>query len=370
MPMLRDLLDENHDEIVARARERVAQRRAPRAQEAQVEHGVPLLLKQIGAILASADEGVVALKRTAAAHGHELLKQDFTLAQIVYGYGDVCQVVADLAKDKHLPIPAAEYRVFNLCLDEAIAEAVTEWSRLHDATNAEQTTQQMGAFAHELRNLLNSTTMAFNLIREDRVAPTGKTGEVLERGLSRMRDLVNRTLAEVRLEAHVHHAAPIRVPQLVEELEIVATAEAKARQLQLQVEPGPPDLCVMGDRSLLASAIYNLMQNALKFTHQRSKVTLRVRHNDERVYIDIADECGGLPPGKAEELFRPFEQRATNVSGLGLGLSISRRAVEANNGLLTVRDLPGHGCVFTVDLPRAIAGACGDSERATDQRLS
>jgi hypothetical protein len=71
------------------------------------------------------------------------------------------------------------------------------------------------------------------------------------------------------------------------------------------------------------------------------------------VLIDVEDECGGLPPGKAEDLFRPFEQRGADKSGLGLGLSISMKGVRANGGEIRVRNLPGKGCTFTVDLPRA-----------------
>jgi hypothetical protein len=64
------------------------------------------------------------------------------------------------------------------------------------------------------------------------------------------------------------------------------------------------------------------------------------------------DECGGLPPGQAQELFRPFTQRSTDRSGSGLGLSISRKAIHLNGGELRVRNLPGHGGVFSADLPR------------------
>jgi signal transduction histidine kinase len=71
-----------------------------------------------------------------------------------------------------------------------------------------------------------------------------------------------------------------------------------------------------------------------------------------RVLIEVEDECGGLPPGKAEELFLQFEQRGVDRTGLGLGLSISRRSVEADGGEIHVRDLPGVGCVFAIDLPR------------------
>lgn len=69
--------------------------------------------------------------------------------------------------------------------------------------------------------------------------------------------------------------------------------------------------------------------------------------------IEIADECGGLPPGKTDELFLLFAQRSADRTGLGLGLAISRRAVEESGGKIGVRNLPDTGCIFTVDLPRS-----------------
>ena len=81
-------------------------------------------------------------------------------------------------------------------------------------------------------------------------------------------------------------------------------------------------------------------------------MTLRAYSQGSRVLIDVQDHCGGLPPGNAEEMFMPFRQTGTDRSGMGLGLSICKRGVEANDGVLTVRNLPGSGCVFTIDLPR------------------
>jgi K+-sensing histidine kinase KdpD len=69
------------------------------------------------------------------------------------------------------------------------------------------------------------------------------------------------------------------------------------------------------------------------------------------VRIEVADQCGGLPAGWAEQLFLPFTQGGADRSGVGLGLSISRRAVHAIGGTLEVRDVPGTGCGFTLDLP-------------------
>jgi len=72
-----------------------------------------------------------------------------------------------------------------------------------------------------------------------------------------------------------------------------------------------------------------------------------------RMLIDVEDECGGLPAGAAEGLFRPFEQLNGQRTGLGLGLAIIRRGVEANGGKLTVRNIPDKGCVFSIDMPMA-----------------
>jgi signal transduction histidine kinase len=73
-----------------------------------------------------------------------------------------------------------------------------------------------------------------------------------------------------------------------------------------------------------------------------------------------------LPEGAEARLFVPFSQDGIDRSGLGLGLSISRASVEANAGVLRVRDLPGHGCIFTIDMPRkAMPPAPKPAEAAT-----
>jgi len=70
------------------------------------------------------------------------------------------------------------------------------------------------------------------------------------------------------------------------------------------------------------------------------------------VTIEVADRCGGLPAGAEDRMFLPFEQVGADRSGMGLGLAISRRCVEASGGTLRVRNEPGSGCVFVIDLAR------------------
>lgn len=140
--------------------------------------------------------------------------------------------------------------------------------------------------------------------------------------------------------------------QFIQEVTVGATLEATARSLKLAVMPVEPGVDVKVDRQLLAAAVTNLLQNLFKFTRPRGKVSLSTSSTTDRVLIEVEDECGGLPPGDPSKLFRRFEQRGRDRTGLGLGLSISRKIVEADGGEIRVRDIPCVGCVFSIDLPR------------------
>jgi signal transduction histidine kinase len=168
-----------------------------------------------------------------------------------------------------------------------------------------------------------------------------------------MRDLVDRSLSVVRLDAGISSHGPIAVDDLIEELEISASMEAKSRGHQLTIAKSGAGTRVMADRQLLASVLSNLLQNAFKYSHPHSHIVLHASATGEHVKFEVEDECGGLPPGKAEKLFEPFVQRSADRGGLGLGLAICMRATLALGGTLRVRDLPGKGCVFTVELARA-----------------
>ena len=139
---------------------------------------------------------------------------------------------------------------------------------------------------------------------------------------------------------------------LIEELLPAATLAAQTQGIALTVMPVEGDLTIEADRQVLAAVLTSVLQNAFKFTRAGSSVTLRVGASSERVLIEVQDECGGLPAGEVDELFRPFEQRSANRTGVGLGLAFSRWGVEANGGRIHARNLAGVGCVFTVDLPR------------------
>ena len=167
-----------------------------------------------------------------------------------------------------------------------------------------------------------------------------------------MRALIARSLAEVRFTKGVQHRERFQVSEFIEDFAAAATLEANARGIKLVVLPVEPGLALDADRQVLGAVLGNLLQNAFKFTRPDTTVTLTVIGSPERVLIEVEDECGGFPGGIITEMFRLFEQRSIDRTGLGLGLAFSRWGVEANNGRIYARNIPERGCVFTLDLPR------------------
>ncbi|MEO7795415.1 MAG: HAMP domain-containing sensor histidine kinase, partial [Thermoanaerobaculia bacterium] len=277
----------------------------------------------------------------------------------VQGYGDICQAITDLAAELDAPITPDEFRTLNRCLDEVIAEAVTEFSRQRDRSVASEHTERLGIFAHELRNLLNNAQLGYETLKTGTVGIASNTGLMLGRSLLGLRELIDVSLAEVRLDAGTNRRDMVDLAEFMEEIELVAIIQARALFREVTVTPVAQGVSLQVDRQLLAAAIGNLIQNAFKFSRPSGRISIRTDTTSDpsRVRIDIEVECGGLPPAFVDVPFRPYLQRAADRSGLGLGLLIARQGVEANGGILSVRDLPGVGCVFTVDLPIVVSTA-------------
>jgi signal transduction histidine kinase len=354
--MLGEFLASNRDELLARARRRVAERCAPIPTEVELTFGLPVFFDQLRSALRRAasqqDVDHTELARTAGHHGHDLFHKGLSVAQVVHDYGDLCQVITELAAEKNAAISIVEFQTLNLCLDDAIAGAVTEFGRQRERALSSEGAEKLGVLVHELRNLLNTAMLAFDGIRKGSVAIGGSTGTMLGRSLSGIQTLIDRSFADVRLEAGLQARERVSVGAVIEEVELGAAMFAETHSLVLEVTPVDEEVVVEADRQILAAAITNLLQNAFKFTRPGTRIVLRTSCSETRVLIDVEDECGGLPIGRRDSLLRPFVQRGHDRTGLGLGLSICVKAMHTMAGELRVRDLPGEGCVFTIDLPR------------------
>jgi signal transduction histidine kinase len=351
--MLEQLVTVQRDGILARCKAKAALRLPLGAQQGESD-GIADFLDQLVRALRLGARTDPDIGETATRHGGHLRSGGFSLSQVVHAYGDVCQSITELAVELDAPITASEFRTLNLCLDDAIASAVTEFSREGceiAEVAATRDAQRWGFFNHELRNLVNAALLAFDVLRAGHVGVTGSTAGVLYRSLTGLHTLIGQSGAGIRLTQGVQQVERIVASDFLEDLAASAALDARSRGVNLVVEPMDGDGTVEGDRQVLAAVMVNLLQNAFKFTRAGSSVTLRSNAGPERVHFEVEDACGGLT-ADPDDLFRPFEQRGADRSGLGLGLAFCRWGAEANHGCVHARSVPGQGCVFTLDLPR------------------
>jgi len=363
--MLHKFLATKRAELIERCKVKVSKRSAPRSIETQHAHGIPRFLDQLIETLQAAPERRVAVSGapdnlksavsemgiSAAQHGRELSRQGYTVDQVIRDYGDLCQAITDAAFEDGTRIEVDEFRTLNRCLDNAIADSVTEWAYHNNLANADKKVARVDFFVYELRKLIHTATLAVIAIKAGNVGIAGATGAVLDRSLIELRNLLDRSLADLRgrSEAPAQHEL-ISLADFVAESKICASLEAQSRECKLVVSAVDPKLAVDADQAMLFSAVGNLLDNAFKFTRRNSEVSLNAYASGDRILIDVEDNCGGLPAGQAEKMFPPSTK--SGAGEVSRGLSICRRSVTANNGVLSVRDVPGSGCVFTIDLPR------------------
>jgi signal transduction histidine kinase len=372
--VLYDFLIANRTELIDRCKAKALLRPGPFDTKSEPLHGIPRFIDQLIETLrieAVADTGGSErlsgpsgasrpmrsdLGEAAGLHGRELFSHGFTIDQVVHDYGDLCQAVTELASEHAEPIAVAEFHTLNRCLDNAIADAVKEYAygrklMVDDETFAMN--ERHGSFVHELRNHLGSAKLAFALVRNGQVAPSGATSDVLERALAALSDLVERAISETRTGI----AGPVRnklvsLADFIGDTYRAASLEALAQGRLLVASEVDPTLAIDVDPVLLSSALINLINNAIKFTFHGTTVRLDAYATAERILISVTDQCGGIDVHTQATMFQPFVQGSANRTGLGLGLPISRKYVEACQGTLTCRNVPGEGCVFTIDLPR------------------
>lgn len=372
--MLYEFLENNANDLIERCISKVAKRPKRNATEMQLRNGVPMFLSQLTRTLEAEQDGGPAagvaisgasggdgatlseMGISAAAHGSALLDLGYTVDQVVHDYGDLCQAITDLAVERDAPFSVDEFRTLNRCLDNAIADAVTEFSYQRDVSIAAKQSadlnERLGFLMHELRNSLSVATMAVTAIEAGALPISGATGSVLKRSHVAMEKLINCSLDEVRTKGKIDTRRAFALDEFINESGEAARLEADKRGCSFSIAPVEAGLMLEGNRDLLLGALANLLNNAFKFTRENTEVSLRAYASGDRILIDVKDHCGGLKSGDADRMFSPFTQRGTDKTGLGLGLSIARQNVHADHGNLTVESIPGIGCVFTIDLPR------------------
>ncbi len=241
-------------------------------------------------------------------------------------------------------------------IGDLVRDFDTMASRIESLVQAQG--QLLSDISHELRSPLARLNVALELARRKTPAEVQPDLDRIETEAARMNELVGRVLTLARAETARTPAAhrPVPLRDLLETL--VADAQYEAQQqdkaVDLHANAAP---IVSGDPRLLASAVENVLRNAIRYSPPGTMVTVDLDATADEARIEIQDRGPGVPPSQLERIFAPFHRvepaRDRESGGVGLGLAIARRAVAVHRGSITAGNAEGGGLVITIRLPLA-----------------
>lgn len=216
----------------------------------------------------------------------------------------------------------------------------------------------LGDISHELRSPLARVQLALDLADTTANEETRTYLKRIEQETGRLNQMIGQLLTLTRLEGGAFATANtlVDLTDIVAEVCEDAAFEAQGwgKFVHPEIEPG---IQLKGDPQLLRSAVENVVRNALLHTPESStvEVTLRRENKPSRAIIIVRDHGPGVPEGHLEDLFRPFfrvaEARDRKTGGVGLGLSITDRAVRLHHGSVRAINAPEGGLQVELDLP-------------------
>ena len=351
---LSSLLAERRVEILERWTQRIRGEHADKdLSHGELRDHLPSFFDGVLAALHSEEAPEVTAPSASAAHGTQRLRVGFDLAEVIREYEILTECILDEVEVIGGSLSIQAFQRMQKLLNTGRTEAVRAYVERRDADLAREHSQHVAFIAHELRSPLMAAFMAAHTLQKKAQPDDDHAVRLLARNLTSLRELIDQVLIADRLGGQIPVSRErLEVKALLEEVEADSRLAAERNQVQIHIE-APESLPFVGDRRLLRSAISNLLSNAIKFTHEGQTITVRAKRSEGSVTVEVQDGCGGLPEGNAEELFEPSVQRGEDRTGFGLGLAIVKQAVQAHGGRTRVTNLPGRGCVFSIELPES-----------------
>lgn len=261
------------------------------------------------------------------------------------------------------PLTPEQWRLLE-AFASLMAQALTRINLTHEARQAQLLRESeklqaalLNSISHDLRTPLASITGALSSLRDDAAyldeAARALLVNTAWEQADRLDDFVGNLLDMTRLEAGVRKVRP----ELCDVQDLVGVAlerlgdRLEKRDLVLEVpETLPP---VPMDLPLMAQALVNLLDNALKYSPPDRPITIRAEATGSELHLTVVDKGPGIPEEDATRIFDKFYrvQRSSEVTGTGLGLPISKGIIEAHGGRIWAANQAGGGATFTIVLP-------------------
>jgi two-component system OmpR family sensor kinase len=226
----------------------------------------------------------------------------------------------------------------------------------------------VAAVSHELRTPLSRIKVALDLAAEGDADEARASLRDIAGDLAELEELVNDVLAMARLDAHAGGAAPIvRLRTQPVELAALArkavarfTAGHPERKVELQAGEGVP-VEIDADPNLLRRVLENLLENAHKYSPAEGAIRIELQARDDAAVFTVSDRGHGIAPADLAFVFEPFfrgdRSRTRGTGGVGLGLALAKRVVDAHGGHIQIASQLDVGTTVTFSIPRARAAA-------------
>ncbi|HEY5551441.1 MAG TPA: HAMP domain-containing sensor histidine kinase, partial [Opitutaceae bacterium] len=222
----------------------------------------------------------------------------------------------------------------------------------------------VAAVSHEFRSPLSSLCQISEMLSADRLNSEDRRREsygVLTRESERLRRLVEGLLDFQRFEAGaaVYHFEPVEIGSFLKSIVADFRERVAAIGYTIEMTGAGGEHYVRADREALARAIWNLLDNAVKYSPDCRTVWVDVEHSEHRVTIVVRDRGLGIPRSEQRHIFEKFvrgaDSKARRIKGTGIGLAMVRHIVKAHGGEILLASQPGEGSRFAMIFPLSAA---------------
>lgn len=262
----------------------------------------------------------------------------------------------------HSPPRSLQVRAAPLFVEHALVGAI---ALIYDVTEQRRIAAVRRDFvanvSHELKTPIGALSLLAETIADE------SDPEVVKRLSAHLRDESFRvshivddllTLSRIEGDGSIAHV-PVAIASIVDEAIGRVRPVAERRDVTIDVASVDQAVEVDGDRSQLTSALFNLLDNAVKYSEAGSSVEVEVAATEAEVIITVRDHGIGIPSRDLERIFERFyrvdKARSRETGGTGLGLAIVRHAVENHGGEVSVTSREGEGSTFVITIPRRSA---------------
>jgi signal transduction histidine kinase len=342
------------DRIITRFRDTLRERlEAARREPAPILiNTLPAFITRLALALAPDNEIEFASEYSnlALAHGNERAKlTDYSLAELIHEY----QILREILRTEFREDPAfdwPQWGVVHRSIDEAMAEAAAAYVQVHQHFRELFT----AALSHDFRGPLSNATNYLELIRRD--AEPGQHGHFAARALQNLKR-IDRMIGELLDVSRAN--AGVRLALRIERCEAAALAGEVIGELTLRAGDrfhleAKETVHGWWDCDRIKQALYNLLENAVKYGQEGAPIICRLGTTDGRLFLSVHNHGEPIPPEMIPVLFQPFRRSLaaenSQKGGWGLGLVMVQTIAEAHGGSVSVESSEAEGTTFTIDI--------------------